>query len=124
MCNCNNDDDGNDNDDNDNDKTSDSDDDDMMTMETPLLLLSSNTNHPIQIVEKQERPPTGFTWNANAIIECLAVSLDAYDQSVSSQLDEWKPPPDHVRDWKPQPVPLPDWAMPTLVSHEYVINNK
>lgn len=99
----------NDNDDHDDDdEASDSDDYDLMTMEAPLMV--SNSIVEKQQQKQQERPLTGFTWNTNAITECLALSLQAHDASASCTVDEWAPP--HEQEWKPQPVPLPEWAMP------------
>jgi hypothetical protein len=77
---------------------SDSDDDDMMNMEIPLM---------VPVAVKQQKPSTDFTWNKDAIVECLQLSLEAHD-SNDSGVPEWRPPT--TVEWKPQPVPLPEWA--------------
>lgn len=96
------------------DDDSDSDDYDLMSMETPLMISNPIVGKPQQ--QQQERPPTGFTWSANAIRDCLAISLQAHNNNNNSNnnssapIDEWTPPSQD--EWKPQPVPLPEWAMP------------
>ncbi|KAI2494687.1 hypothetical protein MHU86_19822 [Fragilaria crotonensis] len=94
------------------DDDDDSDDYDLMSMETPLMISNPIVGKPRQ--QQQERPTTGFTWSANAIRDCLAISLQAHnnnnDNNSNAPIDEWTPPSQD--EWKPQPVPLPEWAMP------------
>ena len=92
------------------DAASDTDDNDWMAMEAPLMVLNSIVEKEQQIQQKQDSPLTCFTWNAIAITDCLAFSLQAHDESASFTIDEWTPR--HEQEWKPQPVPLPECAMP------------
>jgi hypothetical protein len=80
------------------DDDGENDDDELMNMEIPLIA-SPKVNQP--------KPATDFTWNSDAIVNCISLSVEAHDSSAP--VHEWQP---LDFEWKPQPVPLPDWARP------------
>jgi hypothetical protein len=80
------------------DEDGENDDDDLMNMEIPLVASP---------VAKQLKPATNFTWNRDAIVNCISLSLEAHDSSTP--VDHWEPPD---AEWRPEPVPLPEWARP------------
>ena len=93
--------DDNDNDDNDNDD--DDDDDALMTMDFPI---AGSTITPLEI--KPLKPTSDTTWNDNALLQCLELSLIAYCNH-DENIKEWKAPTPNDTPWMPAKLQIPMW---------------
>ena len=114
--------------DNDNNDDESNDDDSSLLIHVPLL--QSTAEVPSKILDK---PPEGFEWDDDAILECFELALKSHDQNIkknNNNIDDssdnnhkddptdfaWYPPTQNPNDnfipsiWQPKSLPLPIWA--------------
>ena len=112
-----------------------SDDDSSLLVHVPLLQSSAEVASKIL-----DKPPEGFEWNDNAIVECFELAVKSHDNKNNNDDNyntgnggnrtnlEWYPPPTRnsgdlvgVSSWQPKRLPLPTWAkdpFPELITEK------
>ena len=98
------------------------DDDSSLLVHVPLLQSSAEVSSKIL-----DKPPKGFEWNDNAIMECFELAVKCHDNKNKNDDEnkdndgnpinfEWYPSTQNpvdlhgVSSWQPKQLPLPLWA--------------